>query len=157
MRVRNFVHMLVLAVWLGGAVFLVTIAAPSAFAGAPSPSIAGDVVGEMLRRWHWIGVLAPLLLLTLDLQRRKLRGLMISILLVSAMLAAGQTAIDSLAHRTRRGSATEISSLPTGDPVRRRFGIFHAMSVLLLGGQIITATVYAAAHANRARDERQES
>ncbi len=50
--ILRFLHLLSLAVWLGGMIFLVVIGAPSIFRVLPRES-AGDVLGEIFPK-YWI-------------------------------------------------------------------------------------------------------
>lgn len=133
--IARFIH----AIWLGSGLFLIAVAAPAAFRGAPNATIAADVVGIMLSRWHYIALGAPLLLLVLDWRRGRVYVLMI--VFVGIILAAGQVATDLRIRSIRAASPVPISDLPREDPVRRSFGRMHGISSLLLLMQVIAAGV----------------
>ena len=61
---------LIAALWLGSAFFLM-LSASAAFRAAGNTSIAADVVGSMLTRWHYIALAAPLALFALELRRAR--------------------------------------------------------------------------------------
>jgi hypothetical protein len=129
----RFIH----AIWFGSGLFLIAVAAPAAFRAAPSPTVAADVVGLMLSRWHYIGLGAPLLLLFLDWRRG--RVYVLAIVFVGIILAAAQAATDLRIRSIRAQSVIPMSDLPREDPVRRQFGRLHGVSSLLLLMQVIAA------------------
>jgi hypothetical protein len=134
---------LIAAIWFGASVFLLFVAAPAAFISAPSATVAADVVGAMLLRWHYIALLAPLLILGLGW--RNLRGWIIAILFAAVLCASAQAIIDTRIRGMRAASVVPISSLPREDPLRRRFGQLHGASSLLLVAQMLTAGAVASA------------
>lgn len=143
---RNAIARLIQALWLGSGVFLL-LTASAAFTTASNASDAANVVGAVLTRWHYIALLAPLLLMFLEWRRS--RQAMLVILFVAILMASFQALIDTRIRVMRGNSFVPISSLPHDDPVRRRFGMLHGLSSLLLIGQVIAA---GAAVAMRERD-----
>lgn len=115
---------MIAAFWFGGGLFLI-IAASAAFRAAGDPTTAGNVVGAMLTRWHYLALAAPLLLLMIEWKR--MRTAVIVIVFVAITFAALESLIDIRIHAMR------IS----GD--RRHFGLLHGISSLLLIGQVIAA------------------
>ena len=115
--------------WLGSAVFLM-LAASAAFRAAPDATAAADVVGAMLTRWHYIALGAPLILFALELRRA--RQLVLIVLFAAIVLATLQGLADLRIRSIRRMSLTPISELDRQDPVRRRFGALHGLSMMLL-------------------------
>jgi hypothetical protein len=138
---------LIAALWLGSAFFLM-LSAQAAFRAAGNTSIAADVVGSMLTRWHYIALAAPLALFALELRRA--RPLILILLFVAIVLAAGQSFVDLRIRSIRASSPIAISNLDRTDPVRRRFGALHGLSmVLLLAQTLIAATVVLAGTPHR--------
>jgi len=129
----RFVH----AIWLGSGLFLMAVAAPAAFRTAPNSTIAADLVGAMLTRWHYIALGAPLLLLFLDWRRGRMYVLLI--VFVGILLASAEAATDLRIRSIRASSPVPIGELPREDAVRRQFGRLHGISMLLLLMQVITA------------------
>lgn len=125
---------MIAAFWFGAGLFLI-IAASAAFS-VLSPMNAGNVVGAMLTRWHYIALAAPVLLLALEW--RKLRTGVVMIVFVAILFAAMEALLDIRLHELRA----------TMD--RRWFGMLHGISSLLLLGQVIAA---AAAVSAIERDE----
>lgn len=132
------VERVVWAIWLGSGVFLAAVAAPAAFRMSPTSTAAAGVVGAMLSRWHWIGTLAPLVLVIL-LVRRRSRGTFRTLVGVAILAAGLQWMIDSRISAIRSSSPVPISELERSDPIRRRFGMMHGISSSLLLVQVLLA------------------
>jgi hypothetical protein len=133
---------LIAAFWFGGGLFLI-IAASAAFRAAGDPITAGNVVGAMLTRWHYIALAAPVLLLAIEW--RKMRTAVILIVFVAIFFAAFEALIDIRIHAMR------IS----GD--RRFFGMLHGISSLLLIGQVLCAAGAVAAIERKTADSGQQT
>jgi hypothetical protein len=115
----------------------VAVAATTAFRAASNPAEGANVVGAILTRWHYLAVLAPLALMVLEWRRARRRVL---ILLFAAIVLASLEALADVRIRAMRFvSPAPISSLPRDHPFRRRFGMLHGASTLLLVGQIAAA------------------
>jgi hypothetical protein len=97
----------------------------------------------MLARWHYIALAAPSILFMLESSRVR-RGVLL-VIFTGLVLAAGQTVVDLRIRQIRFASAVPISDLDPGDPVRRRFGALHGISMMLLLAQTIAAAVVVAA------------
>ena len=129
----RFIH----AIWLGSGLFLAAVAAPAAFRAAPNSTIAADLVGAMLMRWHYIALGAPLLLLLIDWRRG--RVFVMLIVFVGILLASAEVATDLRIRTIRASTPVPMSDLLPEDPVRRQFGRLHGISMLLLLMQVIAA------------------
>jgi len=131
------------SLWLGSGAFLVAIAAPAAFRGASTPSEAADIVGRMLIAWHYLALLAPMLLLVREWYGRALGRTTAVVLLSAALLfAAGQGTADIKIRKLRSDSLIAISQLPKSDPIRREFGALHGLSSILMLAQILCAAAF---------------
>jgi hypothetical protein len=139
-------HRLIAALWLGSAFFLM-LSASAAFRAAGNTSIAADVVGSMLTRWHYIALAAPLALFALELRRA--RPLILILLFVAIMFAATQSFVDLRIRSMRQASPVAMSELDPTDPVRRRFGALHGLSMVLLLTQALIAAVIVMVPAQR--------
>jgi MbtH protein len=135
---------LIAALWFGSGCFLI-LAASAAFRAAGDPTVAANVVGSMLTRWHYIALLAPLLLFALEL--RRVRRAVLLVLFAAILLAAAQSFVDLRIQAIRAESPVAISALPQTDPVRRHFGMLHGLSSLLLLMQTVGAAVAVTASA----------
>jgi hypothetical protein len=118
------------------------LAASAAFRSAPNATAAADVVGAMLARWHYIALAAPSALFMLESAR--LRRAVIIVIFIALLLAATQTVVDLRIREIRFNSPIPVSSLDVSDPVRRRFGVLHGISMMLLLAQAIAAAVVVA-------------
>ncbi len=127
--------------WLGSGAFLI-LTASAAFNAAGSATDAANVVGAVLTRWHYIALLAPLLLMFLEWRRS--RPVMLVILFVAVLLASFQALLDTRIRVMRRDSVVPISSMAKDDPVRQRFGMLHGLSSLFLIGQVLAAAAVVA-------------
>jgi hypothetical protein len=130
------VHRLIHALWLGSGAFIL-LSASAIFRAAGTPSVAADVVGAMLSRWHYIGLLSPVLLLVLEW--RKARGRVVALLFTAIVLASLQVVADVQIRAIRMLSPIPVSSRLRSDPVRQRFGLLHGISSLLLVAQVLAA------------------
>ena len=113
------------------------LAASAAFRVAPNATVAADVVGALLARWHYIAILAPLALFALEL--RRVRRLVLILIFAGLVLAAAQALVDLRIRAMRTTAPVPISSLDRDHPVRKRFGALHGASMLLLVLQALAA------------------
>jgi hypothetical protein len=136
---------LIASLWFGAGAFLLFVAAPAAFTASPNPTMAANVVGAMLMRWHYIALIAPVILLVLGWKTS--RTIITSILFAAILFAATQSVVDTKIRSIRMSSPVAMSELPRTDPVRKRFGLLHGVSSILLLAQILCAgTVVAIGH-----------
>jgi len=115
------------------------LAASAAFRAAPNATVAADVVGAMLARWHYIALAAPIALFFIELA--SLRRVVIVVAFAGLLLAATQSLVDLRIREIRFNSPIPISSLDATNPIRRRFGALHGMSMLLLLAQTLAAAI----------------
>jgi hypothetical protein len=113
------------------------VAASAAFRAAGSPTSAANVVGAMLTKWHYIALLAPLAMMLLEWRRA--RASVQVVLFMAIILASLQALADTRIRTIRNDSPSPISSLSPADPVRRRFGLLHGISSMLLVAQVLAA------------------
>ncbi len=133
----HFLSLFALALWVGGGAALSFIAAPVAFERAPSRRLAGEMVGQMLRRFDiYVLTAGPLALLAALLEMSATNGLARTLALKLALIAA----MLGLALYSRFGLTPEIQRLREqlgdafddvgrDDPRRRMFGRLHGFSV----------------------------
>ena len=116
------------------------IAAPSAFRYAPTSEVAGNIVGGMLAIWHWVSILAPVVLvIPLVARTRAGRRAWLVLAIVAICLGGLQWGVGSRVVALRRASTVPITSLPKNDPVRRHFGILHGVAFGLMTLQLLAA------------------
>jgi|SRR5437868_5034237 len=66
MAFLRFLMLLSLVIWLGGIIFF-AILAPTTFSILPTRHLAGSVVGAMLSKLHWMGIVAGIVFLASSL------------------------------------------------------------------------------------------
>jgi len=130
-----------LALWVGGTL-LVVLAAPVLFARIPSRDVAGDVFGEILRRFEIVKqVLSLLLVLAVFFQLERTGGFAGQSIVsgVAIFVAIASNVYLAMVLRPRMGYFRDkVGSFDTAspdDPWRRRFDVLHRRStrVLTLG------------------------
>jgi len=141
----RFLMMLSLGIWVGG-IILFGVLAPTAFSVLPTRHLAGSIVGPMLNKLHWIGLISGIIFLVASLLFSRittgdLRVFSERNLLVCVMLVLTLTSQFGITSRmaTLRSSMGEIDNVPPTDPARVAFNTLHAWStrlevaILLLG------------------------
>jgi hypothetical protein len=144
---------LLVAMWLGAALFFSAVTAPGAFTVmrsyhlANANEMAGAVVNRNLSAVNISGfVIGLLLLLTVFLPMRKglSRAFILETLSLVVLVTAtglGQWVIGARLRALRVALATSIDQLSTTDPQRVAFNSLHAYSVRALGIAMIAALV----------------
>lgn len=132
MRFGPFAVLLLLAIWIGTGTAIILIGAPAAFANSPDRSTAANIVGAMLHRWHYLALLIPAVLLIVEWRSGLHQTSRVMLLVAALLLATGQIAIDAKVHAMRQNSLTPISELAEDDPYRRRFGMLHGISSMIM-------------------------
>ncbi|HWS99387.1 MAG TPA: DUF4149 domain-containing protein [Pyrinomonadaceae bacterium] len=147
------VRLLLIALWLGGAVFFSGAVAPSAFAvlrarGVPyANEAAGSIVTRTLAVVNTSGfVIALLLLLSAFLFRRSVsrRALLaetIALALVGVAAGVGQWVIAARMVQLRAAMGRPIDDVAANDPLRLTFGAWHGYSVTALAVGVVAAAV----------------
>ena len=148
----RYLYILALVVWLGGMVVLGAIVAPATFqvlqASAPSigRALAGELFGQILKRFHYVayasgGVLLVTLAAMAILGPRP-RAFAVRLALVTAMLLVALysgfivlTTIDAI--QVEAGGLPSL--LPAGDARRIRFDELHVLSTRLMMANIVGA------------------
>ena len=143
----RFVSGLALALWLGGAVAIGSIVAPSAFA-VLNAGDAASLVGETLRRFHVVTYIAGLIMLAglagMALVGPRPRGFAWRMLIAALMLAATSPRASGWTsgfERCARKSACRSSTLAREDARRVTFGQLHGLSALLMGFTVLGGVV----------------
>lgn len=145
------VRLLLIALWLGGAVFFSATVAPSAFAilrarGVPyANEAAGSIVTRTLALLNTSGfVIALVLLLSAFLfrrgvSRRAFLAETISLALVAIVTGVGQWVIAARMVQLRAAMGRPIDDVTADDPLRLTFGAWHGYSVTALAVGIVAA------------------
>jgi uncharacterized membrane protein len=152
MRALRYVYMLALVVWLGGMIVLGAIVAPATFqvlqASAPQigRTLAGELFGVVLARFHYIAYgAAAVLLLTMAamaLLGPRPRGVAVRGVLVAVMLAVAVysgVVVTGRINAIQRDVGGLPSLLPADDARRVRFDELHTLSTRLMLVNVIGA------------------
>ena len=141
------VRLLLIALWLGAAVFFSFAVAPSAFSVLPSRELAGAVVGRTLLVVNISGfVIGILLILSAFIGRERVgrtafAAEVVSLILITVVTAIGQWVITARLEALRAQMTGPIDQLAQNDPLRLAFASAHGHSVLALGVGMLAALV----------------
>lgn len=139
------VRLLLVALWLGAAVYFSFAVAPSAFAVLPSRELAGALVTRTLSIVNVGGfIVAVLALLTTPLgwraAGRVARWVEVAALVVlAAATAIGHWGIAARLREMRAAMRGTIDALAPTDPARVAFNDLHGYSVMALGVAMLAA------------------
>lgn len=144
-RLVALAQILVLSLWLGAAVFVAAVVAPSAFAALPTRELAGALVGRVLPVLFIAGAVAGIIVLLLEAtapararpSRRGARMVIMGMVILSCAIA--QLGVAPRIETLRAGLSAPLASLPAGDPQRVAFGRLHMISVGWLGAAMLAA------------------
>jgi hypothetical protein len=146
-RLLHALRLLVVAVWLGGAVFFSAAVAPSAFAVLPSRELAGALVARTLMILNVGGFVAGLLLLAGAFVGRKGTRLVpwlfevLSLAVLTGATFVGHFLIAARMAALRAQMAKPIDEVAADDPLRVAFGALHGQSVTAMSAAIAAAAV----------------
>jgi len=153
------ISILMLTVWLGSIFCISFIVAPTIFDFFTRPEVydsfakeseikfqtprtlAGSLVGAMLRDVNWIGLIVSPLLIVLEcvIHRRDKPAskLPIAALGVLMLLCYGNAlGLTPLIESARSQISGPVEALDVADPLRRQFGRLHALSIFLFLSQL---------------------
>ena len=154
MKFFSDIRLLLLAVWLGAAVFFIGVA-QSAFAVLPERELAGLVVNRTLSILNYGGiVIAALLIVTSLISSKKVNQLWLWIerfllLAVAAACAVEQFVIGFWLSSVRSQMGKPIDEVALDDPLRIQFNSLHQWSEWLLMAAMIAALIAFFIIANR--------
>lgn len=147
------VRLLLIALWLGGAVFFSATVAPTAFSVLRSRNVvyaneaAGTIVTRVLSIINTGGFIIALLLLASaflfrkSATRRAFFVEAVSLSIVAIATGVGQWIIAARMIALRVAMVRPIDDVPVDDPLRVSFNNLHGYSVAALGVAIIAAAV----------------
>jgi hypothetical protein len=154
------VSAILLAAWVGAAVYFSAVVARAAFAVLPSRTLSGDLVGATLPTIFISGVIAAALaaLLALPAPRREWYAgrfaWLLGALLTAGLCAVGQFVLGPRIDALRASLGVSLETMSALDPARAEFARLHLMAVGSLGLAILlalVALVAATRHATSAR------
>lgn len=138
---------LLIALWLGAAVFFSFAVAPSAFAVLPTRDLAGAIVSRSLFIIHLSGLVIAVLALvasyagTNGVNRLMLWIERILYVVVAAGCAVGEFVIARLLSFTKAQMGKPIDEVAVDDPLRVQFNNLHEYSVWVLVAAMIAALI----------------
>jgi uncharacterized membrane protein len=139
--VLRTIEFLGLSLWLGSDVFLSFVVAPGAFSLLGSRDQAGAMVGFVLGRMHFIGVVCGIVILLARLLRTRTPASLaapavLCVVLMIALTVVSQQAVSPkmAALRTQMGS---IQATAADNPLRVEFDRLHRRSVMLESGVLL--------------------
>ncbi len=146
MKFFSDVRLLLLAIWLGAAVFFIGVA-QTAFAVLPDHELAGAVVNRNLTILNFGGIgLAVILLLSSLLAAARISKFWLWIerfllLLLAASCAVGQFVIEFWLASVRAQMGRPIDEVAVDDPLGIQFNMLHEYSVWVLFAGMIAALI----------------
>jgi hypothetical protein len=146
MKFFSDVRLLLLALWLGAAVFFIAVA-QSAFAVLPEREWAGAVVNRTLSVLNYAGLAIGLVLLlsslvgTARISRFSLLAERLLLLAVVIACAVGQFVIGFWLSSIRLQMGRPIDEVAADDPLRVQFNMLHEYSVWVLFAAMIAAVI----------------
>jgi len=153
LSVLNSLRLLLLAAWLGAAIFFSATVAPSAFQVSRAFSLpnAGEVAGSIVTRTLSVvnitGFIISVLLLVFAFGLRKAysRGALMAQIILLAVVAiatvVGEWVIAARMRGLRTAMAIPIDQVSTSDPLKVAFQTLHGYSVAALSVAIISALI----------------
>ena len=151
------VRLLLIALWLGAAVYFSFAVAPSAFAVLPARELAGALVTRTLSIVNVGGFIISLLLVaSLRLEksvtsRRALIAEAVSLAVIATVTAVGQWVIAARLLALRAQMGRPIDEIAVDHPLRVEFNGLHGYSVMALGVGMIAGVVTLLLIARRGR------
>lgn len=151
MEITNRIRLLLLAAWVGAAIYFSVVVAPSAFGvlrsvGLPnSDELAGTIVNRSLSVVNQTGAaVSVLLLLTTFLMRKRLSRASfivqnILLAIVAAATVIGKWVIAPKMVGLRAAMRGQIDQIPPSDPARVAFSALHQYSVAALAIAMLAA------------------
>lgn len=149
---------LLIALWIGAALFFSFAVAPAAFAALPSRELAGAVVNRTLAVVNYSGIVVGLILLASSFIKTLARPVgkewieKIALLALVAACAVGHFVIAAKLHELRAEIGRPIEELSETDVLRVAFGSWHVYSVWALLAAMIAAVISFFLIARRARN-----
>ncbi|HQZ96462.1 MAG TPA: DUF4149 domain-containing protein [Pyrinomonadaceae bacterium] len=154
MKFFSDIRLLVLAIWLGAAVFFIGVA-QAAFAVLPQRELAGAVVNRTLAILNFSGMaISVFLILTSMLATSRISKLWLWVerfllLVIAAACAVGQFVIGLWLASVRAQIGKPIDDVPLDDPLRIQFNMLHEYSVWVLFAGMVAALIAFFIIANR--------
>ena len=140
-------RVLLVALWLGAAIFFSFAVAPSVFAVLESREMAGSVVNRTLAILNYSGLIIGLILLASSFIFRQHFGRIrfwfeqVLTLVLTIACGIGQFVIGAKLHDIREQIGRPIEQIALDDPLRIAFDNLHQYSVTVLSIAMISAII----------------
>ena len=148
MSFLRFLMLLSLVTWIGGLIFFAFVLAPTAFQVLPNTHLAGNVVGRVLGKLHWIALVSGVVFLASSLiysyitdgtahvfaTRHLLLCLMLGLTLLSQYWIIPR--MDTL-----RAQVGDFAAVPLDNPARVEFDALHVWSTRVEGAVLLLGLV----------------
>ncbi|MDT7543218.1 MAG: hypothetical protein QOE33_3122 [Acidobacteriota bacterium] len=155
-RALEGLRLLLVALWLGGAVFFSFVVAPTAFAVLPTHELAGALVTRTIAFVNGGGFIISLLLLATaffgkrDEARRAVRLVEVaSLAIIAVACGVGHWIVAARMVALRASMGRPIDQIAIDDPMRVVFNSLHGYSVALMCAGVIAGIVALLAIARR--------
>lgn len=136
---------LLIAAWLGAALFFAGVVAPAAFAVLPTSELAGRVVARSLSWLNIAGVVLGVVLAAYtagEMRGRMRRPRSIEYISLVVFFVSNLATVGFINLRIARlRERYDIASLAAGDPIRAEFGMLHGASVIVFAAGIVAALI----------------
>jgi len=148
MSFLRFLMLLSLVAWIGGLMFFAFVLAPTVFAPGvlPNTHLAGNVVGRVLGKLHWIAIVSAIIFLVSSLLYSRITEGTSHVFAIRHILICLMLGLTLLSQfwiiprmDTLRASVSDFATVPPDNPARVQFDALHVWStrvegaVLLLG------------------------
>jgi uncharacterized membrane protein len=148
MSFLRFLMLLSLVVWIGGLIFFAFVLAPTAFQVLPNTHLAGNVVGRVLGKLHWLAIVSAIVFLACSLLYSYLTNGTAHVfaarhILICVMLALTLFSQFWIIPRmdTLRASVADFSTVPVDNPARAQFDSLHVWSTRVEGAVLLLGLV----------------
>ena len=142
----QWVHFLALSLWIGGITALAAIAAPAAHHAMVSKTVAGDIVGRILKKLNTVELGCCLLLVLTSLSsfrfvraRENELGVMILIVLFMGILTAYYSFHLTPRLESLKQNIPTLDSLSSTNAAKMEFDRLHRLYVKLMSLNLVLA------------------
>ena len=149
-------RLLLVALWLGGAVFFSFVVAPSAFRVLPQRELAGAIVTRTIAVVNVGGFVVGLFVLALGFlandgaaRRRSRLVETVALALVAICCGVGHWVVSARMIALRAAMGRPVDAVAAGDPLRAAFNSLHGYSVGLMTVAMLAGVVALFAVARR--------
>jgi uncharacterized membrane protein len=153
MSFLRYLMLLSLVVWIGGLIFFAFVLAPTAFHVLSTRLLAGTLVGNLLTKLHWIGIVSGIVFLLSSLAYSRLTDRTAHVFALRHVLICVMVGLTLFSQfwitphmLTLRAQVGNFDATTLDNPARLQFDALHVWServegaVLLLGLVVVYVT-----------------